>query len=51
MIMNIDLTIYFVAAGFVWSFVVTLIILLIMNKIPGLALRTSIDGEIQGIDR
>ncbi|CAF0825311.1 unnamed protein product [Rotaria sordida] len=38
------------STGFVWSFVITLIILLIMNKIPGLTLRTSIDGEIQGID-
>jgi Amt family ammonium transporter len=48
--LNFDLKIYFLAAGFVWSFVVTLIILLIMNKIPGLALRTSTDGEIHGID-
>ncbi|CAF3431141.1 unnamed protein product [Rotaria sp. Silwood1] len=38
------------SVGFVWSFVMTLIILLIMNKIPGLTLRTSTNGEIQGID-
>jgi hypothetical protein len=29
---------------------VTLIILLVMNKIPGLALRVSVEEELQGID-
>ncbi|CAF2910067.1 unnamed protein product [Rotaria sp. Silwood2] len=38
------------SAAFVWSFVITLIILLIINKIPGLTLRTSTNGEMQGID-
>ncbi|UJR37072.1 hypothetical protein I4U23_029776 [Adineta vaga] len=37
-------------AGFAWSFIITLILLLIMDRIPGLALRTSEDGEMQGID-
>jgi ABC-type transporter Mla maintaining outer membrane lipid asymmetry permease subunit MlaE len=38
------------AAGLVWSFVVTLIILLIMNRIPGLKLVTTVDVEMEGID-
>lgn len=40
----------FLAAAFAWSFVVTLIILLVMNRIPGLQLRINTDREIQGID-
>ncbi|CAF0850645.1 unnamed protein product [Adineta ricciae] len=38
------------SAGFAWSFVITLILLLIMDRIPGLKLRTTEDGEMQGID-
>ena len=38
------------AAALVWSFVVSLIILLIMDRIPGLKLRISIDAETNGID-
>jgi len=38
------------AAGLVWSFLVTLIILLIMNRIPGLKLVTTVDVEMEGID-
>ncbi len=38
------------AAAFGWSFVITLIILLGMNRIPGLALRASAEAEMQGID-
>ncbi|CAF1234073.1 unnamed protein product [Adineta steineri] len=37
-------------AAFVWSFVMTLIILFIMNKIPGLALRASEEAISEGID-
>lgn len=37
-------------AGLIWSFSVTAIILLIMNRIPSLSLRTTIDGEMKGID-
>lgn len=40
----------FAGAGFGWSCVVTLLILLIMNRIPGLSLRTSTEGEAEGID-
>ena len=40
----------FLAAGFVWSFSITLIILLIMNRIPGLVLRTRTEGELDGTD-
>ncbi|CAF5026206.1 unnamed protein product [Rotaria sp. Silwood1] len=40
----------FASAGFVWSFVVTLIILLVMNNIPGLSLRTALKDEIEGIN-
>ncbi|CAF4392534.1 unnamed protein product [Rotaria magnacalcarata] len=38
------------SAGFAGNFVVTLIILLVMNEIPSLKLRASTDGETQGID-
>lgn len=40
----------FLAAGFLWSLIITFIILYIMNRIPGLQLRTSEEGEIDGID-
>ncbi|CAF4370204.1 unnamed protein product, partial [Adineta steineri] len=40
----------FLGAAFVWSFVMTLIILFIMNKIPGLALRASDEAISEGID-
>jgi ammonium transporter, Amt family len=36
--------------GFTYSFVVTCIILYIMNWIPGLSLRASEEAEIEGID-
>jgi hypothetical protein len=38
-------------AGLSWSFVVTFIILYIMNKIPGLSLRVDIGTEIAGLDQ
>lgn len=37
-------------AGLAWSFCVTFIILWVMNKIPGLSLRVSIDMERAGLD-
>lgn len=39
------------AAGLGWSFVVTFVILWIMNKIPGLSLRVDIEVERQGLDQ
>jgi len=36
--------------GFGWSFIVTCIILFIMNLIPGLSLRVSEEAEIMGVD-
>lgn len=45
-----EIPMYILAAGFVWSFLITLIILLIMNRIPGLALRTRFEGELDGTD-
>jgi len=38
------------AAGLSWSFIVTFIILFIMNKIPGLSLRVDLDVERAGLD-
>lgn len=38
-------------AGLVWSFVVTFLILWIMNKIPGLSLRVDIEIERAGLDQ
>lgn len=38
------------AAAFGWSFVVTSIILFVMNLIPGLSLRVPLESEIMGID-
>ncbi|KAK3822813.1 MAG: ammonium transporter 2 [Benniella sp.] len=38
------------AAGLAWSFGVTFLILVIMNKIPGLALRVGADHEHRGLD-
>ncbi|KAF9430410.1 hypothetical protein BGZ94_006980 [Podila epigama] len=38
------------AAGMGWSFVVTYLILVIMNKIPGLALRANAAQEHKGLD-
>ncbi|ORX58790.1 ammonium transporter [Hesseltinella vesiculosa] len=37
-------------AGAAWSFFVTLILLLIMDRIPGLSLRVSPEVELQGLD-
>lgn len=37
-------------AGLIWSFVVTFVILWIMNKIPGLSLRVDIEIERAGLD-
>lgn len=37
-------------AGAAWSFVVTYLILFIMNKIPGLSLRVDRESELQGLD-
>ncbi|KAI9480950.1 MAG: ammonium transporter AmtB-like domain-containing protein [Benjaminiella poitrasii] len=37
-------------AGAAWSFVVTYLILFIMNKIPGLSLRVDREAELQGLD-
>lgn len=37
-------------AGLIWSFVVTFIILWVMNKIPGLSLRVDIEVERAGLD-
>jgi Amt family ammonium transporter len=37
-------------AGFSWSFVLTCIILFLMNLIPGLSLRVSADEEDLGLD-
>lgn len=39
------------AAGLTWSFVVTFIILWIMNKIPGLSLRVDLGVEKAGLDQ
>ncbi|KAI9267376.1 ammonium transporter AmtB-like domain-containing protein [Sporodiniella umbellata] len=36
--------------GMVWSFVITYIILFIMNKIPGLSLRVDRESELRGLD-
>lgn len=38
-------------AGLSWSFVVTFIILWVMNKIPGLSLRVDIEVERNGVDQ
>ncbi|CAG8472142.1 10235_t:CDS:2 [Acaulospora colombiana] len=38
------------AAGLAYSFVVTIIILLIMDKIPGLSLRADPEAELRGLD-
>lgn len=38
-------------AGLTWSFVVTYIILYIMNKIPGLSLRADLGVERAGLDQ
>lgn len=38
-------------AGLVWSFVVTFLILWIMNKMPGLSLRVDIEIERAGLDQ
>ncbi|KAF9429062.1 hypothetical protein BGZ76_001872 [Entomortierella beljakovae] len=38
------------AAGLAWSFAVTFLILVIMNKIPGLTLRVDADLENRGLD-
>lgn len=38
-------------AGLTWSFVVTFIILWVMNKIPGLSLRVDIEMERGGLDQ
>lgn len=37
-------------AGLVWSFVITFVILWIMNKVPGLSLRVDIEVERNGLD-
>lgn len=37
-------------AGFAWSFVVTCIILFLMNLVPGLSLRVKVDEEELGLD-
>ncbi|KAI8984326.1 ammonium transporter AmtB-like domain-containing protein [Mycotypha africana] len=37
-------------AGAAWSFVITYLILFIMNKIPGLSLRVDRESELQGLD-
>lgn len=36
--------------GFLYAFTVTYIILLVMNYIPGLSLRVSVESELRGID-
>jgi len=38
-------------AGLGWSFVVTFIILFVMNKIPGLSLRVDLESERAGLDQ
>lgn len=38
-------------AGLVWSFVVTALILFVINKIPGLHLRASPEDEEEGLDK
>lgn len=38
-------------AGLIWSFVVTFLILWVMNKIPGLSLRVDIEIERAGLDQ
>ncbi|ORX89430.1 ammonium transporter [Basidiobolus meristosporus CBS 931.73] len=38
------------AAGFAWTFVVTYIILWVMDRIPGLSLRTDAESERLGLD-
>lgn len=38
-------------AGLIWSFVVTFLILWVMNKIPGLSLRVDIEMERAGLDQ
>ena len=40
----------FLGAGALWTIVITLIILVLMNRIPGLALRVNDEAEQQGID-
>ncbi|KAI7906524.1 ammonium transporter AmtB-like domain-containing protein [Cokeromyces recurvatus] len=37
-------------AGAAWSFVITYLILFIMNNIPGLSLRVNREAELQGLD-
>jgi len=39
------------AAGLTWSFIMTYIILFVMNKIPGLSLRVGADVERAGLDQ
>jgi Amt family ammonium transporter len=38
-------------AGAAWAFVVTYIILFVMNRIPGLSLRVDRESELQGLDQ
>lgn len=38
-------------AGLIWSFVVTFLILWVMNKVPGLSLRVDIEVERAGLDQ
>lgn len=38
-------------AGLIWSFVVTFLILWVMNKMPGLSLRVDIETERAGLDQ
>lgn len=38
-------------AGLIWSFIVTFVILWVMNKIPGLSLRVDIEIERAGLDQ
>jgi Amt family ammonium transporter len=38
------------AIGFIYSFIVTYLLLFLMNCLPGLSLRVSEDAEITGID-
>lgn len=37
-------------AGFAWSFTLTCLILFLMNLVPGLSLRVSVDDEDLGLD-
>ena len=45
-----QLRLFFLGAGVLWTVVMTLIILILMNRIPGLALRVSDESEQHGID-